>query len=98
MLFLEKAEADAPSTTVVASTMVVIVNITALTAGATVLIMNMITVINPAFMFNPLLAKNLTFAFGHIFANSTIYMAVRSEERRVGKECRYQGTADHLEK
>src|SRR5690625_3712337 len=76
MLFLEKAEADAPSTTVVASTMVVIVNITALTAGATVLIMNMITVINPAFMFNPLLAKNLTFAFGHIFANSTIYMAV----------------------
>src|SRR5690625_78562 len=72
----KKAEADAPSTTVVASTMVVIVNITALTAGATVLIMNMITVINPAFMFNPLLAKNLTFAFGHIFANSTIYMAV----------------------
>src|SRR5690625_7314299 len=58
--------------------MVVIVNITALTAGATVLIMNMITVINPAFMFNPLLAKNLTFAFGHIFANSTIYMAVIS--------------------
>lgn len=72
----KKAEKDAPSSTIVASTMVTIVNITALTAGAIVLIMNIINVINPAFTFDPLLAKNLTFAFGHIFANSIIYMAV----------------------
>lgn len=38
--------------------------------------MNIITVMNPTFTFNPLLAKNLTYAFGHIFVNSTIYMAV----------------------
>lgn len=72
----KKAEKDAPPATVVASTMVTIVNISALTAGATVLIVNMISVVNPAFTFNPLLAKNLTYAFGHIFANATIYMAV----------------------
>lgn len=72
----KKAEKDAPPATVVASTMVTIVNISALVAGATVLIMNMITVVNTDVTFNPLLAKNLTYAFGHIFANATIYMAV----------------------
>ncbi|MUK89086.1 cytochrome C oxidase subunit I [Ornithinibacillus sp. L9] len=72
----KKAEKDAPPPTVVASTMVTIVNVTALTAGATVLIMNIINVVNPAFTFDPLLAKNLTYAFGHIFANSIIYMGV----------------------
>ncbi|GAB3802800.1 cbb3-type cytochrome c oxidase subunit I [Virgibacillus kimchii] len=72
----KKAEKDAPSPTIVASTMVTIVNVTAITAGAIVIFMNVINVINPAFTFDPLLAKNLTFAFGHIFANSIIYMAV----------------------
>src|SRR5699024_7550101 len=60
----------------VASTMVTIVNTTAITAGAIVLIMNIINVVNPAFTFDPLLAKNLTYAFGHIFANAIIYMGV----------------------
>jgi cytochrome c oxidase subunit 1 len=71
-----KPEKDAPPATVVASTMVTIVNITAITVGAVVIIMNMISVINPSFTFDALLAKNLTFAFGHVFANSIIYMAV----------------------
>src|SRR5690625_3588513 len=72
----KKAEEDAPPTTVVASTMVTIVNTAALISGTIVIIMNIITVLNPSFTFDPLLAKNLTFAFGHILANSTIYMAV----------------------
>ncbi|GGB53793.1 cytochrome c oxidase subunit I [Lentibacillus populi] len=72
----KKAEQDAPPGAVVASTMVTIVNTTAITAGAVVLIMNIINVINPSFTFDPLLAKNLTYAFGHIFANAVIYMAV----------------------
>src|SRR5690625_2055079 len=71
-----KSEADAPVSTVVASTMVTIVNTAALLSGATVLMMNIISVVNPAFPFNPLLSNILTFAFGHIFANATIYMAV----------------------
>src|SRR5690625_2232494 len=72
----KKSEEDAPPSTVVASTMVVIVNAAALISGTIVIIVNIITVINPSFTFDPLLAKNLTFAFGHILANSTIYMAV----------------------
>ena len=76
VIFGKKEEEDAPPTTVVASTMVTIVNTAALTSGAIVLMMNIINVINPSFTFDPLLAKNLTYAFGHIFANATIYMAV----------------------
>lgn len=72
----KKPVSDAPPTTIVASTMVVIVNTIALVTGAIVLIMNIINVINPDFVFNPLLAKNLTYAFGHILANATIYMGV----------------------
>lgn len=72
----KKSEDHAPSSTVVASTMVTIVNTTGLLAGASVIIMNIIHVMNPSFTFDPLLAKNLTYAFGHIFANSTIYMGV----------------------
>ncbi|WP_085993276.1 cbb3-type cytochrome c oxidase subunit I [Oceanobacillus senegalensis] len=72
----KKSLEKAPPKAVVASTMVVIVNTTAIIAGSIVLIMNMINVVNPAFTFDPLLAKNLTYAFGHIFANAIIYMAV----------------------
>ncbi|GGA74024.1 cbb3-type cytochrome c oxidase subunit I [Ornithinibacillus halotolerans] len=72
----KKRVEDAPPKAVVASTMVTIVNVTALIAGAAVLIMNIINVINPSFTFDPMLAKNLTYAFGHIFANAIIYMAV----------------------
>ncbi|MEN1967302.1 cbb3-type cytochrome c oxidase subunit I [Lentibacillus sp. N15] len=72
----KKAEQDAPPAAVVASTMVIIVNTTAITAGGIVLIMNIINVVNPSYTFDPLLAKNLTYAFGHIFANAIIYMAV----------------------
>lgn len=72
----KKAVDDAPPPTVVASTMATIVTIAALLTGATVLVMNIINVINPSFTFDPLLAKNFTYAFGHIFANATIYMGV----------------------
>lgn len=65
-----------PPTTVVAATMCVIANTTGLIAGATVLVLDMINVWFPSFAINPMLAKNLTYAFGHIFANVTIYMSV----------------------
>ncbi len=70
-----KAE-NGPPPTVVASTMVTIVNITSLISGASILTMSLINLFNPQFTINPLLAKNLTYAFGHILANSVIYMAV----------------------
>ncbi len=65
-----------PPPAVVAATMCVIANTTGLIAGATVLVLDMINVWFPTFTINPMLAKNLTFAFGHIFANVTIYMSV----------------------
>jgi len=65
-----------PPPAVVASTMVTIVNLAAMAVGATVLVMNLINVLAPEITFDPLLAKNLTYAFGHIFANSIIYMGI----------------------
>lgn len=59
---------------IVAATMVTIVNTAALVSGAAVLIMSIINLFNPSFTMDPLLAKNLIYAFGHIFANSIIYM------------------------
>jgi cytochrome c oxidase subunit 1 len=65
-----------PPPTVVATTMVIIANSTGILAGAFVLVESVINIINPAITFDPMLAKHLTYAFGHIFANCTIYMAV----------------------
>lgn len=59
---------------IVAATMVTIVNTAALVSGAAVLIMSIINLFNPSFTIDPLLAKNLIYSFGHIFANSIIYM------------------------
>ncbi|HLO12213.1 MAG TPA: cbb3-type cytochrome c oxidase subunit I [Pseudoneobacillus sp.] len=65
-----------PPSAAVASTMVVICNSTAIVAGATVIVFSILNIINPAIEIDPMLAKHLTYAFGHIFANCTIYMAV----------------------
>lgn len=73
---LGKQTGFGPPPTVVASTMVCIVDITALITGAALLLMSLINVYVPSFTIDPLLAKNLTFAFGHVFANSIIYMGV----------------------
>lgn len=71
-----KEKGHGPPSTVVASTMVSIINITAIIAGATVLVMSLINLFVPSIKFDPLLAKNFTYSFGHIFANSVIYMGV----------------------
>lgn len=73
-----KDDGKGPAPAVVASTMVTIVNITALIAGASVLVMSLINLLVPSYKVDPLLAKNLIYAFGHIFANSIIYMGVIS--------------------
>jgi len=67
---------DVPPPTVVAATMVAIVTILALIAGATVLVMSLINLAFPSVELNPLLAKNLIYFFGHTFINATIYMGV----------------------
>ncbi len=62
--------------TVVASTMVVIINILGILAGAVVLVMTLVNLYVPSIVFDALLMKNLIFFFGHVFINATIYMAV----------------------
>jgi cytochrome c oxidase subunit I len=65
-----------PPPAAVATTMVIITNSIAILAGAFVLLASILNIINPAITIDPMLAKHLTYAFGHIFANCTIYMAV----------------------
>jgi len=62
--------------TVVASTMVIIVNSIGTLVGAVVLVMSIINAYYPALEIDALLAKNLIYMFGHTFINATIYMAV----------------------
>jgi len=61
---------------VVASTMVVIINVLGILAGAVVLVMTLVNIYVPTVVFDALLMKNLIFFFGHVFINATIYMAV----------------------
>jgi cytochrome c oxidase subunit 1 len=68
--------ADAPPPAVVASTVVTIINLPAIAVGAAILTMSLVNALAPGFTVNALLAKNLIFFFGHVFINSTIYMAV----------------------
>lgn len=62
--------------TIVASTMVIIVNVLGILAGAVVLVMTLVNLYVPSIEFNALLMKNLIFFFGHVFINATIYMTV----------------------
>ncbi len=62
--------------TVVASTMVVIIQILGILAGAVVLVMTLVNLYVPSVAFDALLMKNMIFFFGHVFINATIYMAV----------------------
>jgi cytochrome c oxidase subunit 1 len=71
-----KDDGNAPPPTVVASTMVTIVNTLALVVGASILLMMIINILMPSFEVNALLAKNMIYFFGHTFINATIYMAI----------------------
>ncbi len=62
--------------TVVASSMVVIVNSLGILAGAVVLVMCLINAYIPSVTLDALLVKNLIYFFGHVFINASIYMAV----------------------
>ncbi len=74
-LFANSSDEPPPST-VVAATMVLIVNIAGILAGAVVLSLILVNLFMPEFAVDPLLTKNLTYFFGHVFINATIYQAV----------------------
>ncbi len=62
--------------TVVASSMVIIVNVAGILVGAIVLAVTLANLYFPELTINPLLAKNMIYFFGHVFINASIYMAV----------------------
>lgn len=74
-LFSGRIDTNHPPT-VVASTMVVIINTLGILVGAVVLVICLINLYVPAFGLDALLVKNMIFFFGHVFINATIYMAV----------------------
>jgi cytochrome c oxidase subunit 1 len=76
MLFGFKPIDTAHPTTVVASTMVLIVNTIGIAVGAVVLVLTLASMISPDLKPDPLLMKNLIYFFGHVFINATIYAAV----------------------
>lgn len=61
---------------VVASTMVIIANALGILAGAVVLVMSLINIFYPQVTLDALVAKTLTYWFGHMYINATIYMGV----------------------
>lgn len=67
---------DAPPPTVIASTMVLIVNVLGLVSGAAILAISIVNLLVPEFGIDPLLGKNMIYFFGHVFINATIYMSV----------------------
>ncbi len=62
--------------TVVASSMVVVVNTVGILVGAVVLVVTLVNLYVPTLTINALLAKNMIYFFGHVFINAAIYMAV----------------------
>jgi cytochrome c oxidase subunit I len=70
------SQQEGPPPPVVASTVVLIVNMIGIVAGATVLVISGVNLYVPALGIDALLAKNLTYFFGHVFINTTIFMAV----------------------
>jgi cytochrome c oxidase subunit 1 len=69
-------DGQAPPAAVIASTMVLIVNVLGLLSGAAIAAISLINLFVPALAIDPLLAKNMIYFFGHVFINATIYMAV----------------------
>jgi cytochrome c oxidase subunit 1 len=75
-VLLGRPAARLPEPTVVASTMVTLVNTLGLVSGAAVLAVSLINLAAPSVAVDPLLAKNMIYFFGHVFINATIYMTV----------------------
>ena len=71
-----RSTSEPPPPTVVVSTVVSVINVLSIAVGAVILTISLVNTYAPSFQVNALLAKNLTYFFGHVFINATIYMAV----------------------
>jgi cytochrome c oxidase subunit 1 len=76
VIFAGKPLDTSHPTTVVAGTMVLIVNFIGIAVGAVVLVLSLFNLWQPDYVLDALLIKNLIYFFGHVFINATIYSAV----------------------
>lgn len=67
---------DAPPPAVVAAMATTVFNTIGTVVGAAVLAASIVNIYVPEFQVDALLAKNMTYFFGHVFINASIYMAV----------------------
>ncbi len=67
---------NAPPPTVVAAMATTVFNTIGTVVGAAVLASSLVNLYVPAFKVDALLAKNMTYFFGHVFINASIYMSV----------------------
>ncbi|CAM5782713.1 cbb3-type cytochrome c oxidase subunit I [Castellaniella caeni] len=74
-LFGGTVDPDHPKA-VIASAGVIIANSLGIIAGEVALFMTLVNLFYPDIVLNALLAKNLIYWFGHMYANATIYMGV----------------------
>jgi len=70
------ASDDLPPPTIVAASSVLVFNTIGIVFGAAVIAATIVNLLFPSFAVDPLLAKNATYFFGHVFINASIYMAV----------------------
>ncbi|MEP0952529.1 MAG: cbb3-type cytochrome c oxidase subunit I [Paracoccaceae bacterium] len=70
------ASDDLPPPTIVAASSVLVFNTIGIVFGAAVIAASIVNLLFPGFAVDPLLAKNATYFFGHVFINASIYMAV----------------------
>ena len=66
----------APPPAVIAAMATTVFNTIGTVVGAAVLASSLVNLYVPAFAVDALLAKNMTYFFGHVFINASIYMAV----------------------
>ncbi|MCO5287507.1 MAG: cbb3-type cytochrome c oxidase subunit I [Chitinophagaceae bacterium] len=74
--YLRKGDHEKLPSVVLIATVALIPGIFAFLAGAVMLIMYLLQTFEPSLAFNPLLMKNLTFFFGHMLVNVTLYCGV----------------------
>lgn len=70
------SDAPPPPAAVVAATVIFTMNIPGIVVGATILVLNLVSLYAPEYRIDALMAKNMTYFFGHVFMNGTIYQCL----------------------
>jgi cytochrome c oxidase subunit I len=76
-----------PPPSVIAATVIALNGLLSGAVGTTILIAEFDKTLDPSMQINPLVAKNLTYFFGHMFANMILYLAAAAVYVMVPRYC-----------